>query len=314
MVTSNKTQNFGNLIKQGKSQPVLWWMLIFSKGGMGSQEACAYEITQNAIRKGYTNPRKPIPGNTLNDWIKTNKAPYWACRSALDLCLKHQWQPQGDEQWAVFAHIWIRSSLSEQDFPEQIKKSEANHWIGIASDYDKAFREKKDQERKARLSPEYKAEVAIKAIASSVEIVARSEGIDQKQLDYWTSVVINNIGLLHDPAFSMAVNGWSESQAISNKVKQIIDTFKGQVADEDSVPVHEIAEAVLMILQGESIEAVGGKYDFDYKTLETFTNKTISDAPILFDQNFNQFKDDYGHIQMLLNQLDHIQTLVRERI
>ena len=103
-----------------------------------SQKECAETLTSTAIQHGFVAPREPVKGATLADWSIRNKAPIWACKSALVKLMDLQWEPTNINEWAAFGYLFIQvnpmdslDQLSEA-IPTHLNVNTAAGWISAA--------------------------------------------------------------------------------------------------------------------------------------------------------------------------------------
>ncbi len=103
-----------------------------------SQRECADSITSTAIQHGFVAPREPIKGATLADWSIRNKAPVWACKSALVNLMKLRWVPNNLNEWAAFGYLFIQVNPIESleqisdAIPDHLNDFTAAGWICAA--------------------------------------------------------------------------------------------------------------------------------------------------------------------------------------
>ena len=136
-VTESQVGVYEGYVSRSRSRPILWYLKACANG----QEACAYDITQHAIKEGYIETRIPIPGNTLKDWLKKNKAPLWAARSAMELAVKTGWTPGEEYEWVVVAHLVSRGG---GEVPAAINCDEMRHWLSVAKESSRLFVARKE--------------------------------------------------------------------------------------------------------------------------------------------------------------------------
>ena len=64
--------------------------------------ATAYAVTQEAIKRGFVAPRKPVSGAVFDGWIREKNPPAWAIKGALFLLLEEpDFSPTDNEMAAV---------------------------------------------------------------------------------------------------------------------------------------------------------------------------------------------------------------------
>ena len=64
--------------------------------------ATAYAVTQEAIKRGFVAPRKPVSGAVFDGWIREKNPPAWAVKSALFLLLDEvEFSPSENEMAAI---------------------------------------------------------------------------------------------------------------------------------------------------------------------------------------------------------------------
>ena len=94
------------------------YQLIVAIAFLERQKGCsasstAYEICQKATQWGYTGPRKPPKGNTLDMWIKRKEVPAWASKAVSRMLLDNpNFKPQSQQQ------IWALALTLAEAFPD----------------------------------------------------------------------------------------------------------------------------------------------------------------------------------------------------
>ncbi|NPE56587.1 hypothetical protein HLB25_21215 [Dickeya dadantii] len=79
-------------------------------------------LNQRANFSGVANRNVSPKGTTLNDWIKRNSAPRWACVTAFTLCIEKGWIPSTPAQWAMYAYYFVDLYVSETTRISDISK------------------------------------------------------------------------------------------------------------------------------------------------------------------------------------------------
>ncbi|WP_051252720.1 hypothetical protein [Ferrimonas kyonanensis] len=112
-----------------------------------SRSELSEALTECAIKLGFVERRPAPPGLTLQDWIKTNKAPLWARQAAQVMLMAHGWVPETSADWARWAFLHIRSNESGASLPdmlatlpEQIDAKTAVGWLVAAREADQLYK------------------------------------------------------------------------------------------------------------------------------------------------------------------------------
>lgn len=133
-------QSFFQTVDEHPAQIIADWMRLDDR----PRTELAASLTQVAIERGFSEPRSPVKGLTLVDWIKTGKAPLWARLAAFCLALDKGWRPGTAAEWARWAFLHDRSSprgtsLNEQlaRLPEGIDNTAAAGWLVAVRENDR---------------------------------------------------------------------------------------------------------------------------------------------------------------------------------
>ena len=80
------TDIFRKIAMESRFELLRSYSFYSRKKGVSSAEA-GYAITQEAIKRGFIEHRKPIPGTTFSGWIRDKKTPAWPIKAALFLLM-----------------------------------------------------------------------------------------------------------------------------------------------------------------------------------------------------------------------------------
>lgn len=121
-----------------------------------SREIAAQKLYQFAQDNGIQKDLGTPYGGALLDWYTNNKAPLWACKSALLMLIEDGWIPAMNSQFAVFSYLFIRihqGNLTDliDRLPQNIDKITASGWLCAALESRARFKEKSAKERASRV-------------------------------------------------------------------------------------------------------------------------------------------------------------------
>ncbi|CAK8742623.1 hypothetical protein SODG_005877 [Sodalis praecaptivus] len=128
---------FADLAEQFLSITVKIWVM---RSELTLAEA-ANVLLATAVQYGFLKDRRrPLFGNTLNEWGKNKKYPRWAIQSAMALLIADGWRPTTHPEWAAFAALFVQSNkvdslgLSLKTLPSGMNTDIAAGWICAATE------------------------------------------------------------------------------------------------------------------------------------------------------------------------------------
>lgn len=102
---------FADLVEQFLSVAVKTWVIRSELPAA----AAADVLFATAIQQGFLEDRRrPLLGNTLNQWGKNKKYPRWVIQSAMALLLGDGWKPVTHPEWAAYAAIHVQSKKGDR--------------------------------------------------------------------------------------------------------------------------------------------------------------------------------------------------------
>ncbi len=113
----------------------------------GTQAENAAALTEAAIRLGFVNRDRPVPGSALAEWATVPEStPVWAAQTALTLLMNAGWTPDSDQEWCGMAALIFRNSKKSpleqllQCLPAGVIKRIAAGWLAAAIEEDARYR------------------------------------------------------------------------------------------------------------------------------------------------------------------------------
>ena len=91
----------------------------------GSETAKANKLLEVAKLKGYCDTSQEISGNKLKTWVKSERAPIWAYKAAVELLLDTEYLPRTNSETKAFAFIFSGLNKEISALPTQLLQNQS---------------------------------------------------------------------------------------------------------------------------------------------------------------------------------------------